>query len=104
MGRPSCLDSASVIAVRNRDSITSRVNASGTEINAMSSTIARSRVNRRYARCCGETISSARASVAFIHTAPRSFRITDLSPRSGSLLSVTASPHLARALGHRWPP
>jgi hypothetical protein len=68
IGRPSRRDSASVIEGRSRDSMTSRVNASGTDTSAVSSTIARSRVSRRYARCCGETISSVTAD----HTAPRS--------------------------------
>src|SRR5690606_36963096 len=49
--RPSLRESASVIAGRSFISIWSRVNASGTDSSAVSSTIARSRVSRRYARC-----------------------------------------------------
>jgi len=47
IARPSRRDSASVIAGRSFDSITSRVNASGTATSAVSSTIARSHVRRR---------------------------------------------------------
>jgi hypothetical protein len=47
IGRPSRWDRASVIAGRSFDSITSRVNASGTATSAVSSTMARSQVSRR---------------------------------------------------------
>ena len=80
IGRPSRRDSASVIAGRSRDSMTSRVNASGTESSAVSSTIARSRVSRRYARCCAETISSASSSVAAVQTAARSIVSATVAP------------------------
>src|SRR5690606_37247993 len=90
MGRPSLRESASVIAGRSFISIWSRVNASGTDNSAVSSTIARSLVARRYARCWAETISSAISSVVSRHTAARS--PAPVAPVDASVTSSTPCP------------